>query len=172
MTSILNPHNLDVLIYSVAHTGTRFTKAFLDYINVRYDQKHSDINPKGYDRIVVPYRDPAKQFVSLYKRHRDDASYKSPFEDILELSARQWQGLIDNLEGRSHVLIRIDNPDTSQLQVVSDYLGGGHKRVLEFGWPVMHPFCNGPSSIDELPEDQQLMALDRLDEYRARYGYT
>ena len=146
-------------------------KAFLDSINVQYDQKHSDISPKGYDKIVVPYRDPAKQFVSLYKRHRDNKVYKNPFEDILDLSVSQWAGLVDNLEGRDHITVQVDRPDTSQLQEVSNYLGGEHKRVEEFGWPIMHPFGDRPSSIDELSDAQQCIVLDRLKQYRKRYGY-
>lgn len=163
------------LIYSVPHTGTRFTMALLDHLGVSYLQRHSDESLEGFDKVIVPLRDPAVQFLSLRKR-----SERQDFEWLLAESNKQWQQLTDHLEGVDPLYLKIDgvvdfeNPDYSPLYRVAEYVNSDQDPA-KFGWPVVHSFRGQPtsySSLHSVSKMEREVILGTLEEHRNRYGYN
>ncbi len=162
------------VVYSVPHTGTRFTMAFLDYVGVSYIQKHAGEDISEFSKAVVPLRDPAVQFLSLRKR-----SECADFRWLLDESVRSWEQLTDGLKDIDHIFIKVDglvdfeNPKYSPLVKVANYFGA-ERNPAGFGWPVVHPYKFPPTriaSLNSVSEDERRTILDALKEHRTHYGY-
>ncbi len=167
------------LIYSVPHTGTRFTMAFLDFIGVSYIQRHSgeEVDDR-YTKIVVPVRDPAVQFLGFRKRNE-----RRPFQELLDQSCKDWEQLGKSLKGTDHIFLKIDgivdfqNPDYSPLAKVAEYFDKeiSVSKLAEFGWPVLHAYKGPPTSINSfrsVSSTEKNTIFRALKKVRKLYGYN
>jgi len=107
------------VVYSVPHTGTRFTMAFMDYMGISCLQRHSDQDITEFSKAVVPLRDPAIQFLSLRKRNE-----RAEFNWLIDQSVMYWQKLTDGLKNIDHIFLKIDgmvdfeNPNYSPISIL------------------------------------------------------
>ena len=166
------------LIYSVPHTGTRFTMAFLDFIGVSYIQRHSteEIDDR-YTKIIVPMRDPAINFLSLRKNNE-----RRPFQELLDQCCNDWELLGKGLEGRHRILFKIDgavdfqNIDYSPLVKVAKYFDKRRAlpKLVKFGWPVVGAYKFPPTSINSfrsVSDNERDVIFQALEKVRRVYGY-
>ncbi len=119
------------IVFSVPHTGSRFTWQYLDLLKVVYRKHHTDkeaVEDLFYEegsKLVIPMRDPLLCFIS-----HCSIEANSKKEKLLNAVVDGWEILLSQLESFDHVYLRLDAPDQQgELRKVADFLGVEYKEM-------------------------------------------
>ena len=166
-----------MLILSVRHTGTRFTRKFLEQIEVRFEQIHAikemaeRIAPLISGGMIIPMRDPLLSWISHYIENKQRG-----MDGVTSRFIESWDCLKEYADQGPHIYLRLDTEDkAAELEKVAEFCDV--YEDINFKWEGVGVTKDAPSDYDlwaeirrELPDNGEIL-LDKLAPYRDRYGY-
>ena len=172
------------IVYSVPHTGTRFTIKFFDQIGVAYRQFHTDsveqVEEDPNPKIVVPMRDPLLCWMSHYIPHVRalDINRSERIQTVVDNLVEDW-ALLGYIEDRfNYVHLRLDTKDKQkELQKVADYVKA-QLPISKFKWENIGVSKDVPGNYElwetlkqTLNQDEIACIMSSLSAIRKKYGY-
>ena len=145
---------MDVILYSVPHTGTRFAVAYLEQLGVSCKQMHTsertdkDLLCKEGSKLVIPVRDPLLTYLSWMGRTNwiNRAAPRAVPDPLLTLETvcDCYERMLDKEKTFDHTHMRLDTKTrVAELKKIAKFVG---KEYQPYEWEPLG--VNGDKPTD------------------------
>ena len=159
---------VDVGIYSMAGSGTRFIESFMDHIGALYSQRHTDDPQPCFGlRRIIPVRNPR----DIYLTHKHRRHTKTDLEFVSTFAEFMW-----NTEQMTTFYFALDVDKKYRAQMLREcalFCGMPIETVDSFAWGNTHMSDRDRSiSLSSEIESRLRFAMSWYHHYTTNWGHS